>query len=201
MNRFTRASLACFGAALVAAALSAATVRAEEPAKPGAAPDAAAMAFPKPTPEHALLKAELGTWDADIEMAMAPGQPAEHSKGVRTCTMRGELWLVEDMASTMMGLPFQGLGVTGYDTAKGRFVCVWVDAMGTYVTNMEGSYDKASAALTFWAESPGPDGKMMKWRSVTQSPDANTRVWTAYMPTPDGKEFPGMKITYKRRKA
>jgi hypothetical protein len=35
---------------------------------------------------------------------------------------------------------------------------------------------------------------------VTEYKDPDTRVFTMYFPGPDGKEAPGMRITYKRRK-
>ncbi len=190
-------SLVC---AIAAAAMCATLAAAEEPAKP--APDAAAMAFPKPGPEVTLLQGEVGVWDATVEMAMAPGQPPQVSQGVRTCTsICNGLWIAEDFKSSMMGQPFQGHGVTGFDPAKGKYVGIWVDAMSTYVLSSEGTYDKAKGVLTFWMESPGPDGKPMKWHTESTSPDPDTRVWTAYMPGPDGKDVAGMKITYKRRKA
>ncbi|HVP37624.1 MAG TPA: DUF1579 domain-containing protein [Candidatus Saccharimonadales bacterium] len=186
-------------AALLAAGACAAA--ADETPKSGAGAQAPAMAFPKPGPEHALLAADVGTWDATLEMTMAPGAPPETTTGVRTVNMIcGGLWMQEDIQSTMMGMPFQGRGLTGWDPAKGKYVGVWVDAMSTYVMSSEGTCDKATGTFTMWQESPGPDGKPMKWRTETKSPDPDTRVWIAYMPTPDGKEYVGMKATYKRRK-
>jgi hypothetical protein len=35
---------------------------------------------PKPGPEHEVLKMDLGTWDAVVEMAQAPGAPATMQK-------------------------------------------------------------------------------------------------------------------------
>jgi hypothetical protein len=37
-------------------------------------------------------------------------------------------------------------------------------------------------------------------RSTVEYPDASHRVFTMYSTGPDGKEVPGMRITYTRRK-
>jgi hypothetical protein len=41
---------------------------------------------------------------------------------------------------------------------------------------------------------------MAKIKSVVEYKDAGSRIFTMYMPGPDGKELPGMRITYKKRK-
>jgi uncharacterized protein DUF1579 len=99
-----------------------------------------------------------------------------------------------------MGAPFQGHGVEGWDPAKKKYVGTWVDSMSTALSLTESTYDAASRSMSGTLESPGPDGRPMKMRAVTQYTDDDTRVFTMYMPGPDGKEAPSMRITYKRRK-
>ena len=53
--------------------------------------------------------------------------------------------------------------------------------------------------MTGWMEGPDETGKIVRSKAVSQSKDANTRVFTMYMTGPDGKEAPTLKITYKRR--
>jgi hypothetical protein len=154
--------------------------------------------LPKPGPEHEVLKNDVGTWDATIEMLMPPGPP---SKGTETSAMGpGGLWLISDFKSDMMGMPFQGHGVTGWDPAKKKYVGTWVDSMSTSISMSESTYDAAAKTATGTLEGPGPDGQPMKMKAVTQYKDDDTRVFTMYMAGPDGKEAPTMRITYKRRK-
>ena len=72
--------------------------------------------------------------------------------------------------------------------------------MSTALLISEGTYDAATKAMTSWMEGPDMTGKVTKTKVVTTWPTADSRVFTMYMTAPDGKEVPGMRITYKRRK-
>jgi hypothetical protein len=171
--------------------------------KPQSPPAGAQAGPPAPTPgpEHQLLKNDEGVWDATVEATMAPGAPPSVSKGVETNTlMGGGLWLLSDFKSEMMGQPFQGHGVMGYDPVSKKYVGTWVDTMSTRPSSSEATYDAATKTMTGWIEGPDETGKVVKMRETTEWKDPNTRVFTIYMKGPDGKEAPGLKITYKRRK-
>ena len=107
--------------------------------------------------------------------------------------------LATSFKSTMMGQPFQGRGLAGYDPSKKKYVSTWVDTMSTGLMLGESTYDPATKTMTGWMEGPDEAGKIVKSKAVSQSPDANTRVFTMYTTGPDGKEAPTLKITYKRR--
>lgn len=153
--------------------------------------------MPQPGPEHEMLKKDVGTWDATVEMFMQPGAPAMVSKGVETVTMMGALWQVSEFKSEMMGQPFEGRGATGYDPAKKKFVGTWVDTMTPGYYTVEGTYDAATRTLTATMRGPDASGAVVETKETTQWTDADTRVFTMY--APDGKTV-GMRITYKRRK-
>jgi uncharacterized protein DUF1579 len=154
--------------------------------------------MPKPGPEHELFKKDVGTWDATVEILMPPAPP---SKATETNALGpGGLWLLTDFKGEMMGGPFQGHGVAGWDPAKKKYVGTWVDSMSTALMITESTYDAAARTMTGTMEAPGPDGRPMKMKAVTQYKDDDTRVFTMYMPGPDGKEAPQMRISYKRRK-
>ena len=176
--------------------------RAQEAKKAPAEKKAAAapeMPVPKPGPEHEVLKNDVGTWDATVEM-MGPGAPPTVSKGVETNSMVGGLWLVTDFKSEMMNQPFQGHGVSGYDSGKKKYVGTWVDSMSTGLMLGESTYDPKAKTMTGVMEGPDMSGKVTKMKAVTEWKDADTRVFTMYGTGPDGKEAPAMRITYKRRK-
>jgi hypothetical protein len=159
-----------------------------------AAPAAGEMPQAKPGPEHEILKKSVGTWDATVE-EMAPGAPPKTSKGTETAKLVGGLWLVSDFKSEMMGQPFEGHAVGGYDPSKKKYVGTWVDSMSASQWTSEGTLDPATKTMTDWMEGVGHDGKPTKMKAVTQWKDDDTRVFTMYM-----GETPTMKITYKRRK-
>ena len=156
---------------------------------------------PKPGPEHERLKKAVGVWDATVEMFQAPGQPPEVSKGTETNTMTaGGLWLVTDFKSTMGGQPFEGHGLAGYDPAKKKYVGTWVDSWTTMLATSESTFDPATKTETAYMDMADPTGKVVKTKMQTTWKDDDTRVFVLYGAGPDGKEAPGLKITYKRRK-
>ncbi len=149
---------------------------------------------PKPGPEHALLKRLEGTWEATVK-------GREESKGTMTYKMMlGGLWLVSDYQGEFMGQKFQGKGLETYDTAKKKYVGIWVDSMSTALMTYEGNFDKDGKVLTMTGEGPGEDGKPTKFKMVSEMKDKDTMVFTMSSPGKDGKEHTMMTITYKRKK-
>lgn len=43
--------------------------------------------------------------------------------------------------SNMMGRPFKDESITVYDTIKKKFLCTWIDNIGSGISMMEGTYD------------------------------------------------------------
>lgn len=168
--------------------------------KPAAAKAGAEMMppMPKPGPEHELLKSDVGTWDAMVEML--DGTPSPPSKGVEINTLLGGMWLVSDFKSEMMGMPFQGHGISGWDPARKKYVGNWVDTMAAGISHFEGTYNAATKTLTSSMEGPDMTGKMTKMRTTSVWTGKDARVFTMYAPGKDGKEAPTMRIKYTRRK-
>jgi hypothetical protein len=178
----------------------AAAAQEKKPAAPAASQPQGMPPLPKPGPEHEILKVQEGTWDATVEMWEKAGTPPMTSKGVETNTLLAGLWLVTDFKGDVMGMPFLGHGILGFDAVKKKYVSTWVDSMSIGPSLGEATYDPATKSLTGWMEGPDMSGKVTKMKEVSELKDPDTRVFTMYASGPDGKEFPGMRITYKRRK-
>lgn len=158
------------------------------------------MPVPKPGPEHKLLEQDAGTWDATLEMFMAPGAPPMVSQGTETSTIGcGGLCLITDFKSTMGGAPFHGHGTATWDPARKKYVGSWTDSMSAGIYVSESTYDSATKTSTGFMEGPDMTGKVVKTKAVTQYKEPGTRVFTMYTTGTDGKEVPSMKITYKRK--
>jgi hypothetical protein len=158
-----------------------------------AAPAVRAQEFPKPGPEHEILKKMEGTWDLTAKVGGA------ESKGTVTYKMDlGGLWLVGTVERGAGGSRFSGRGYDTYDTAKKKYVAVWVDSTSARPTTMEGTYDKATKTMTMHGEGPGADGKPTRYKSVSEWKDDDTVVYSMY--AGDGRE-PALTIAYKRRAA
>jgi hypothetical protein len=176
---------------LLATLAAAPAVRAQAPAEPP---------MPKPGPEHELFKQDAGTWDATVELWMAPGAPPTTSKGVETNVVGcGGLCLVTDFKD-VGGMPFDGHGTTAYDSIKKKYVGSWTDSMSTGLSIGESTYDPAKKIVTGYMEGPDMTGKVVKSKSVVEYKADGSRVFTMYNKTPDGKEVAGMRITYVKRK-
>jgi hypothetical protein len=156
---------------------------------------------PKPGPEHAVLKEDLGTWDASIEVLMPGAPPGAASKGVEVNTLScNGLCLATDFKGQIMGAPFEGHGVSTWDATKKKYVGTWSDSMTVGLATNESTWDAAKKTMDGTMLAPDGTGGMVKMRSsVVYSADGK-RVFTLYMPGPDGKEAPSMRITYTRQK-
>lgn len=157
--------------------------------------------MPKPGPEHEVLKADVGTWDAKVEVIPSPGMQPMVSKGVETNTMGcGGLCLISDFKGEVApGQPFHGHGITTWDGAKKKYVGSWTDSMSAGLGIGESTWDPAGKKASGTMEIPEPSGGTLKSRMVVEYPSSTSRTMTSYMTGPDGKEFMNMRITYTRR--
>ena len=160
---------------------------------------AQAPAPPRPGPEHEVLKGDVGTWDATVESFMMGPTPMT-SKGTETNLILGGLWLVTEFKADMMGMPFQGHGVTGYDPGNKKYVGTWVDTMSLGLRLSESTWDAATKTMTGSTEGPDTSGQIQKMKAVVIYKDPDTRVFTMSGAGPDGKDVKVMTITYKRKK-
>lgn len=158
--------------------------------------------MPKPGPEHDVLKMDIGTWDAVVEMMTAPGAPPMKSKGVEVNTLGcGGLCVITDFKGDLMpGVTFHGHGLMTWDATKKKYVGTWTDSMSTGLAMTEGTYDAKAKKFEGWMEGPDATGKVMKSRSVVEYRPDGSRVMTAYTAGPDGKEMEMLKITTTKRK-
>ncbi len=155
--------------------------------------------MPTPGPEHAVLKEDVGTWDASIEMMMPGAPPTPPSKGVEVNTMGcNGLCLVTDFKGELMGGPFQGHGVSTWDPAKKKYVGSWSDSMAPGLAVTEATWDPAKKTMNGTMDTPDGSGGTAKMRSTVEYP-AGKRVFSMFMTGPDGKEMPTMRITYTKR--
>lgn len=159
----------------------------------------------KPGPEHKLLATMAGTWSANVRSWFGPGEPKE-SKGtmVRKMIMGGR-YLHEKFEGDFAGMKFQGLGISGYDANKKKFVSAWIDNFGTGISTMQGSYDAEAKSFTFLGEEDNPAmGGKMKMRDVLKIiSDDEQRFDMFRTPLKDGKdakEFKVLEITYARKR-
>ena len=184
-----------------------ALAQSDKPAAAGSAAQdsmmAAMMKLMAPHEQHKNLEKFAGKWDATIKMWMDPTQPATESKGVSVNTMiLGGRYLEQQVTSEMMGMPFEGRGLTGYDNFRGQYFGTWIDNMGTGMMYCTGTGDSSGTTFTL----TGKMDDMMTgvkdepFRETTKWTDPNTMVFEMFTTVPGQGEVRVMEITYTRAK-
>jgi len=152
----------------------------------------------QPSPEHKVLMERVGTWDAEVQMWMGPGEPMK-SKGVETNRALGQFHVLSTFEGTVMGGPFEGHGITSWDPNKKKFISIWVDTMEPTPAVTEGTHDAKAHTLTFTGDVV-MSGQHSKMRQVATMKDADHATFEMFATGPDGKEAKSMQIDYTRRK-
>ena len=153
-----------------------------------------------PGPMHEMLAHRVGEWKAEVTMWMDPAKPPETSEA-KTVTeaILGGRYFKSTHTGMMMGMPFEGYEISGYDNVKKKFFNVWLDNMGTGIMVSEGTYDDASKTLTFTGQMTEPMGNTMNVREVVKDMDNDNSTFEMYVEQ-GGKEMKSMEIKYTRVK-
>lgn len=153
-----------------------------------------------PGPQHQSMASAAGTYKMSIKSWHEPGGPAMEEAGTATRKMvlDGRV-LVEEVSSSMMGTPFTGQGMRGYDNVSGKYWSTWMDSMSTGLMVSTGSCDTAKKTCTFTGTWNDPVKKgPVTARMTTRWTSPTTEVFEMYGPGKDGKEMKMMEITYNK---
>jgi hypothetical protein len=153
-----------------------------------------------PGAPHQMLASMAGNYDLKIKSWHEPGAPPMEEAGTCTRSMiLGGRVLVEEVTSKMMGMPFNGHGMHGYDNVTGKHWSTWTDNMSTGMMVSEGTCGpKGDCTFTgSWNDAikKGP----VKSRMTTKWTSPTTEVFEMYAPGKDGKEMKMMEITYTKK--
>lgn len=156
----------------------------------------------EPGEMHKILEKSVGEWETKTKMWMDPAAAPDESTG--KCVVRslfGGRYTQMQYSGKMMGQPFQGMGLYGYDNGTKKFVSTWVDSMSTGIMTGTGELSADKKTLTWTVEMTGPGGVKETMREVETFVDDNTMKFEMFMKNPaDGKEFLMLEINYTRVK-
>jgi hypothetical protein len=153
-----------------------------------------------PGAPHKAMAATAGTYEAKVKSWQEPGKPPMEETGTATRSMAldGRV-LVEEFKGSMMGMPFTGHGMRGYDNVSGKHWSTWMDSMSTGLMVSEGSCD-AKNACTFKGSWNDPIKKApVTARMTSRWTSPTTEVFEMFGPGRDGKEMKMMEITYTKK--
>jgi hypothetical protein len=157
--------------------------------------------FMTPGPMHKWMAKFNGTWEGDITSFMDPANPNKSKTTSVATTIMNGLYQTADMTGNMMGMPFHGHSIMGYDNAKKMFINTWIDNMGSGIIIMTGTYDEAAKTLHLKGKQTSPmDGKDLDIRQEMKIIDDNNYTLVMYGSGPGGKEMKYMEGTFKRKK-
>jgi hypothetical protein len=150
-----------------------------------------------PGPGHKALEPFVGNWKAEVKCWHEPGGSPHVSQGTSkaTWTLNGR-FLEEEFRGEMMGKPFRGLSLIGYDNTKQTFNSVWVSDMQTAMFVSEGRGENGNKVITLEGKTncPATGRKDVLMKTVFRVISPDKHIFEMY----DGNTKT-MEITYTRQ--
>ncbi len=158
------------------------------------------MEYMTPGPMHKLLSNYVGSWNTEMTMYdWSTGASYKVEGTTTTEPILGKRYFKTTYSANMMGMPFEGIAIDGYDNKEKKFYSYWIDNMGTGMILMKGDYDEKTKTFTYTGESFDPmTGKTVILRSVTRIIDDN-KFTNEMFSTIDGKEYKMFDAVYTRK--
>ena len=150
-----------------------------------------------PGPAHKALAAFVGEWKAEVKCWCEPGGPPNVTQGTSKAVwiLNGD-FLDAEFHGEMMGKPFIGRTLMGYDNIKETFNSVWISDMQTSIMTCEGKGETGNKVITLEGKSscPGTGRTDVAIKTVFRviSPDSY-----AFEMFNEGNK--SMEITYTRK--
>jgi len=169
------------------------------------------LATTSPGEQHKRLEAFVGSWKTKTRMWWAgPQGPATESEGTSEIQwILGKRFIREEVKSVfplpdksggMKKIPFEGIGLMGYDNYRKMYVGTWVDTMNTTILSMRGNADPSGKVITTYGTMDEPMlgviGRTVKY--VSRVVDKNTCRFVMY-DLHAGDDYKVMEIAYTRK--
>jgi hypothetical protein len=161
------------------------------------------MKIAAPGEHHKNLDYFVGNWNTVTRTWMAgPESTPTETKG--TSAVKWILdgrFIMEEHKGQMMGMPYEGMGLTGYDNYRNMYTSLWTSNMGTNMIAMTGALDPSGKVFTYYGEMDEPmlkiTGRTIKYIATIKSPDQYVFEVIDLHATDNYKVF---EITYNRVK-
>jgi len=154
-----------------------------------------------PGEAHKLLAKLEGSWTTRSK-GWENGKQVMESTG--TCEQKLILnghYLRQEYAGDMMGAPFTGINILGYNNHTKKYESIWIDSMSTAVYFFVGTGSSDGKTITQECSYDDPVKGLAVWRSVTRIKDDNTQEFEMFITPKGGKEEKMMEMTVTRQEA
>jgi hypothetical protein len=153
-----------------------------------------------PGEPHKLLAKLEGIWTTRSRGWINPDTPPRESFG--TCEQKMVLnghYLRQEYSGDMMGAPYTGICLMGYNNHTKKYESTWIDSMSTAIYKFEGTASPDGRTITQVCSYDDPVRGHAVWRTVTRIKDDSTLEFEMFI-TPKGKkEEKMMEVTYTRK--
>jgi len=148
--------------------------------------------------EHERLAALAGVWDVKQSLRLKPGEPPQRDTGTARFTVElGGRALRQDLHIDSRP-PFQGIGVTGYDTLTRTWFTGWMDLNFTDLLVLRGVRDERANTWRFAGSMREATGATVPTREELTLVDHDHLV-ARYFETRQGTETLVVQLEYSRR--
>lgn len=157
------------------------------------------MAYATPG-EHHDHGESLGTFTTRTSFWMDPDAPPEVSTGTATREpMFDGLFVVEHYYGDFMGMPFEGMGITGYDNELEQHQSFWVDSMGSGMFKSTGTCDARCEVIEWEGEMVDPlTGEVETTHMKSYPRSSGEHVFEMWGSDDAGSDYKMMEIVYRR---
>lgn len=163
------------------------------------------MAAMQPGDEHKRLEPFVGEYNVTMTMMM-PGSPPQVSKGTSSVKwVLGKRYLMEEMDIKMkmgpgMEMPYNGIGMTGYNKTRNLYEGTWASSMDTHIYTMAGTWPPNSKVINYYGTMDEPMlnmyNRMCNYRMTLVDDDTHLFEVFDLAVAPDHKVF---EIRYERK--
>jgi len=153
-----------------------------------------------PGPAHKALQALVGDWKAEVKCWMDPAGSPEITQGTAKAKLAfNGRFLEEEFHGQMMGKPFTGKTLLGFDNTKQTFNSVWLSDTQTSIFTSEGKGDNGYKVITLEgkANCPATGRRDIPMKTVLRVLNPDKHVFEMF----DGSKANAktMEITYSRQ--
>jgi hypothetical protein len=154
-----------------------------------------------PGEPHKLLAKLEGGW-ITTSRGWEGGKQVMESTG--TCEQKLVLdghYLQQFYTGDMMGAPFSGINLLGYNNYTKKYESIWIDSMSTAIYYFVGKGGPDGRTITQECSYDDPVKGPAVWRSVTRIKDDNTLEFEMFITPKGGKKEKMMEMTVSRKEA
>lgn len=159
-----------------------------------------AMKLAAPGEHHRKLDLLVGNFKTTTTFQMSPELPVEVSVGSSEIK-----WILDGrftqqkFKGSVMGQPFEGLGIVGYDNVKQEYQSIWIDSGATGMVKSTMLFDEETQAFLETGTMSCPvEGGEKSIRGVIRIIDKDQMIYEMYSPEKEGGEKKLMEVKYER---